>query len=257
MRRLIFLVTAASCVLSSAPATAAGTLTLCYERREVLPWRTLDGQGLNFELLREVSQRVGVQFDYRGMPWKRCLEAIKANAVDGGIAVSFYPARLAVGAYPGGAHPDRAKRMNVGGYMLVRRRGSAIDWDGKAFHHVDGKIGFQLGYSVGEFLRSQGVSTDEGSQQPEELAQKLAAGRLAAAAFGAADAQRLAHGPFSAQLEVLPVPLLQQDYYLMLSHAMLARDPQLANRLWNEVGAVRTSPGYARLEASRVEPEWR
>ncbi|VXC44760.1 hypothetical protein MASSI9I_70174 [Massilia sp. 9I] len=79
---------------------------------------------------------------------------------------------------------DTAKRMHMDSYVLVRPRGSRLDWDGKTFRNLDGRIGFQLGYSVGHFLRAHGVAIDEGSQRSDELAQKLVAGRLAGASAG-------------------------------------------------------------------------
>lgn len=256
MRSLALLLLAAGgWLLTAAPAGANPAITLCFERQEVLPWRTLDGRGLDFELLGEAARRVGVTFDYRSMPWKRCLEQVKANQLDGLFAASFSNERLDVGAYPGGRSADAARRLHTDGYVLVRRRGSTIDWDGHAFRHVDGRIGFQLGYSVGEFLRAQQVPVDEGSQKADELVEKLMAGRLAAAALGGGDAVRLLRGPLHAQLEVLPAPLVEKPYYLVLSHRFVERDPKLAERIWNAIGEVRAQPAYRKRERVVVQHE--
>jgi polar amino acid transport system substrate-binding protein len=239
-----------STLLAGGPVLAAGkpSVPLCFERQEVLPWRTLDGGGLNFELLNEVGRRVGVQFDYQSMPWKRCLAQLKANQVGGAFAVSFSQERLALGAYPGGQQADPERRMHIDRYVLARRKGSRIDWDGKAFRNLDGRIGFQLGYSVGDFLRAQGVLVDEGSQRSDELLQKLVSGRVEAAALGGGDAVRLVRGPLAAQIEVLPLPLLEKPYYLMLSHDFVARQPALAERIWKAIAEVRNSPAYRKRE---------
>jgi polar amino acid transport system substrate-binding protein len=253
MRRFSSLLLATCCALMCAGSAARESITLCFERQEVLPWRTLDGHGLNFELLGEVARRAGVSFDYQSMPWKRCLAQLEANQVGGAFAVSFNRERRALGAYPGGLQADQAKRMHVDRYRLVRRKGSRIDWDGKAFYNLDGRIGFQLGYSVGAFLREQNVPVDEGSQQADELAQKLIAGRLAAAALGGGDALRLMRSPLGAQLEALPVPLLEKSYYLVLSHAFVAARPALAARIWDAVEQVRTSPAYRKRERAMTD----
>jgi polar amino acid transport system substrate-binding protein len=235
---------------AAGPAQAAKkeTITLCFERVEVLPWRTLDLHGLNFELLDEVARRTGVAFDYQSMPWKRCLAQLKANEVGGAFAVSFAEDRRAIGVYPGGAVPDPARRMHVDRYLLLRRKGSQLDWDGKQFRHLDGAIGAQLGYSVADFLRRQHVQVDEGSQRASELAQKLIAGRLGGAAVGGGDAVVLMNGPLAPQLEVVPTPLVEKPYYLILSHALVKANPQLAARLWQAVEEVRTSARYRKLE---------
>ncbi|SFB87907.1 transporter substrate-binding domain-containing protein [Massilia yuzhufengensis] len=256
MRRFLIPVLVASCLLVQGRVQAApnDSITLCFERQEVPPWRTLDGGGLNFELLAEVSRRTGVSFDYQSMPWKRCLEQLKANQVGGAFAVSFTRERMGLGAYPGvaagGANPqaDAAKRMHVDRYVLVRRRGSRLEWDGKSFRHLDGRIGVQLGYSVGDFLRAQNIAIDEGSQRADELAQKLIAGRLAGAAMGGGDASRLLRGHYGSRLEVLPVALIEKPYFLVLSSALVASQPQLAARLWDAVEQVRTGAAYRKRE---------
>ncbi|MES2125986.1 MAG: transporter substrate-binding domain-containing protein [Pseudomonadota bacterium] len=229
-------------------AQAKDTITLCFERQEVLPWRTLNGGGLNFELLNQVAARLDLAFDYQSMPWKRCLEQLGANEVGGAFAVSYNKDRLKLGQFPPGAPADAKARMHVDRYVLVRKKGSRLDWDGKVLRNAEGAIGIQLGYSVGEFLRGLNMQVDEGSQRASELAQKLIAGRLAGAAIGGGDAVSLMNGPLASQLEVLPIPLIEKPYFLLLSHALVASNPQLANRIWKTIEEVRTSAQYKKLQ---------
>ncbi len=240
-----------SSLLAAGPAAAAPAkpaMTLCFERQEVLPWRTLDGGGLNFELLNEVARRIGVVFEYQSMPWKRCLAELKANQVAGAFAVSYLQERQELGAYPGGLSPDPARRLHVDRYVLVRRKGSRVGWNGKSFQNLDGRVGFQLGYSVGDFLRGQGVLVDEGSQRSDELLQKLVSGRIEAAALGGGDAGRLVRGAMAERVEIVPAPLVEKPYYLMLSHDLAMREPALAERIWKTIAEVRNSPAYQKRE---------
>ncbi|GAB2877892.1 hypothetical protein GCM10027277_54100 [Pseudoduganella ginsengisoli] len=239
------------------PATAAAqeTVTLCFERQDVKPWRTQQGDGLNFELLKMVAQRLNIQFDFQSVPWKRCLQQLQANAYDGAFAVSYKADRRELGVYPGGAAIDNSKRMHIDSYMLLRRKGSKVEWDGKTLRNVDGPVGFQLGYSVGEVLKKLAVETDEGSQRADELARKLIAGRLAAAALGGSDANNVMHGPLGAQLEMLPVPLIEKPYFLILSHGMVAKRPELAQRIWAAMEQARNSPAYKKAERAALGEE--
>ncbi|QGZ42194.1 polar amino acid transport system substrate-binding protein [Pseudoduganella flava] len=239
-------------VMTAVPAQAAQVVTLCYERADVRPWRTEDGRGLNFELLKLAGERAGVTFDFQSMPFKRCLAQLKANAVDGAFAVSFKTDRREIGEYPGGATPDVAKRMHIDKYVLLRRKGSNVEWDGKALYNVDGAIGAQLGYSVTDVLRSLNVTVDEGSQRADELVRKLLAGRVAAAAVGGSDARTLLAGPYGPQIEALPRPLIEKPYFLLLSHQMVERRPELARRIWDAVEAARNSAAYRKLEKLEV-----
>lgn len=237
--------------LSLPPAGAAPareSVRLCFEAQDVPPWRTEQGGGLNFALLKMVGRRLDIDFDYQSIPWKRCLAQLKANAVDGAFAVSYKPDRRELGEYPGGAQVDASKRMHIDRYVLLRRKGDKVDWDGKSFQNLDGAIGFQLGYSVGDVLRAQNVWVDEGSQRADELARKLIAGRVAAAAVGGSDANTLMRGPLAPQLEQLPIPIIEKPYFLMLSHAMVASRPKLAERIWRAIEDARNSAAYKKLE---------
>lgn len=239
----------AACTLLvlSLPVAARETVTLCYEAQDVRPWRTEKGGGLNFALLRMVGQRLDIQFDFQSIPWKRCLAQLKANAVDGAFAVSYKPDRRELGEYPGGDTPDASKRMHTDTYVVLRRKGSKVEWDGKRFSNLEGAVGFQLGYSVGDVLRAQNLPVDEGSQRADELARKLVAGRLGAAAMGGSDAAGLMRGPLAAQLEQLPIPIIEKPYFLMLSHALVAARPELAASIWSALEQARNSAAYRKL----------
>ena len=55
--------------LAAEPAGAAPveTVSLCFERANVTPWRTEQQGGLNFELLRMVEQRLNIRFDFHSL----------------------------------------------------------------------------------------------------------------------------------------------------------------------------------------------
>ncbi len=232
------------------PALATETLVFCLEKSDVRPWRTQEGGGLNIELLNRVAQRLGIRFEYAGMPWKRCLAELKTSTVSGTIGASFKAERVDMGAYPGGATPDINKRLNTDRYVILKKKGSRLEWDGKTFHHLDGPVGIQLGYSVGEPLRALGAQVDEGAQKPIELARKLAAGRLAAAAMldGEVDAIFAAEPKLAVQLEEAPLPLVQKPYFLMFSYDFLNNRHDLALKIWNTIEDVRKSAEYQKLE---------
>lgn len=241
---------------AKAPATAAASaqLRLCFENATIQPWRTADGKGLNIELLQQVSQQVGVGFVYLALPWKRCLASLQANEVDGAFAASFSAERLEMGAYPGGKVADPAKRLHTDRYVLLRRKGTAVQWDGKQISNLDGAVGVQLGYSIGAQLRGWGVAVEEGNQGALALARRLIMGRVAAVAMGGSDATMLFAQPEIAnQLEELPLPLTEKPYYLMLSHPLMSNQPELAQRIWKAIETVRNSPAYKKQERQAME----
>jgi polar amino acid transport system substrate-binding protein len=238
---------ALGCLGASLPAWAGEEVTFCFERKDGRPWRTVDGEGLNFDLLRQVAMRLHLTVRYVSLPWKRCLAKLQANEIDGVFSVSFSAERLKLGAFPGGATPDVSKRMHYSRYFLVRRKDGRIDWDGKAFQHVDGVIGYNLGYSIGAFLRTQNAPFEEVNQRPSDLLKLVSVGRIAGAAVFESDMEAVSKSAFAAELEIRPVPLEEKPYYLMLSHAMLATRPQLAQQIWKGIEEARTSAAYVKL----------
>ncbi|MCG2584221.1 ABC transporter substrate-binding protein [Massilia sp. TS11] len=226
---------------------AAETLRLCFENKDARPWRTAEGDGLDFTLLREVAQRLDLQIDFQALPWKRCLAMLQANQVDGAFSVSYSPARARMAAFPGAARVDESKRMHIASYFLVRKKGSDLRWDGQHISNQQGPIGYQLGYSVGDFLRDQKVPTQELNMPAVDIIRKLLGRQLGGAAVFGSDVESLTKGPLSEQFEILQPPLVSKPYYLVLSHALVAARPQRAEQIWSAVEAARTSAEFTRL----------
>jgi len=158
------------------------------------------------------------------------------------------------GPTPGGNAADDRKRMHVDRYVLVRTRGSQVEWDGKAMKGLTGPVGAQLGYSVVGNLKALGLPVDDGSQTARELLFKLMQGRLSAAALGGSDAMVLMSSPeFAERLEVLPVPLVEKPYFLMLSHKLMREQGELGMRFWAAMEQVRNGEPYRRLERAAYE----
>ncbi len=236
-------------------SSAEETLTFCYESVDVRPWRTVEGKGLNFDLISAAAAKLGIQVKYEGIPWKRCLAELKANRMDGAFGVSFKTDRLDIGVYPGGNQPDDSKRLFTDGYMLLRNKGSNVTWDGKAIGGLDGAVGIQLGYSVGDQLKAMNIPVDDGSINLRELVRKLVAGRIGAAAIGGSDATYLSskEPTLAKQFEILPIPLVQKPYFLMLSHQVFDANPKRALRLWKAIETERKSASYIKREEAALQ----
>lgn len=225
-------------------------LKLCFESADVRPWRTADGKGLNFDLINGAARQLGIRVIYIGLPWKRCLSELKDNQLDGAFAASFKADRKDIGAFPGGETPDDSKRMHMDSYVVVRKKGSDVRWDGQVFSGLNGAVGIQLGYSIGDQLKAMRLPVDDGSVGLRELLLKLVSGRLGAAAIGGSDAKYLARldPKLAQQLEVLPALLAKKAYFLMLSHQLLETRPELARRLWQAIEKERKTAAYLKKE---------
>jgi len=250
------------CLLWLLAGTCYGTqpaLTFCHEDQNAYPWVMTDGTGLNLELLNLVQQRLQLQVVYVSVPWKRCLSGMQQGLYDGAFAASFKTERLQMGHYPTDAagRPDARRRLHTSRYALYRRVGSAVSWDGQHFSQVNGRVGSLSGFSIRDLLLAHGLEVDESSRDPQALLQMLVHGRVEAVALQAmrGDFVLQASPQLAQRVEKLPQLLEEKPYYLMLSNALLARDPGLAERIWDEVQRQRQSPVYqARVTAYLARP---
>ena len=215
--------------------------TLCFEDRDILPWRTRAGTGRNIDLLEAASRQTGLRFRYVALPWRRCMSDVASGEIDGLFAISHSVEREQLWVYPP-AGPDRTKfRMFEDGYVLVHRAGDTVAVvDGRVVG-LRGSIGAQPGYSVVGDLRQQGVDVDEGTPEPARIIRKLAEGRIGAAALGTSawrDLQAHAEQPL-ADVDLVAQPLFIKDYHLVISHQRYARSPQAALALWSAIADQR------------------
>lgn len=246
-------------LLAGACYGAQPTLTFCHEDQDAFPWVMSDGTGLNLELLSLVRQAIGLQVIYVAVPWKRCLSGLDQGVYDGAFAASFKPERQRMGYYPTDAEGqvDTHRRLHTSRYTLYRRIGSAVSWDGRQFSQVNGRIGSLSGFSIRDLLLDHGLAVDESSRDPLALLQMLVYGRVEAIALQTmrGDFILQAHPQIARQVEKLPHLLEEKPYYLMLSKALMSRDPELAERIWTEVQRQRESSTYqARVTAYLARP---
>ncbi len=221
-------------------------IALCFDDSDVLPWRTREKTGLNFEMLKAVSVALGVQFSFHARPWRRCQDQLKKGEFDGSFGMSFTPERQTFAVYPPGAPSDASLRMFEGGYVLVRRRGTAVNFDGQRVSGLTRPIGAESSMSIVADLRRQGYDVDDGAASSMALLLKLMAERIDAAAIGT-DQMRdllLREGPRLSNLEVLPTPLVIKPYFLVFSKQFVESHPHVAERIWKAIAEHRDSPEY-------------
>ncbi len=204
--------------------------------------------GLTLELLKRVESRAGVRFEFVRVPWARSMYLLESGQVDGVFHGSFTEERARFAAYPmKDGRPDASRSVFTQSYYLFARRGAAISWDGRRLE-VPGPVGTTRGYSVVKTLRDLGARVEEENDLPNSL-RKVVAGRLSAyaelenMAAAVIDARPAEFG----ELVRLEPPLRTVPYYLLFSKAFHARDPRLAERIWDAMAEVSRSSEFAAL----------
>lgn len=235
--------------LAAASGLRAQTrLRFCAEDENSYPWMLKDRPGLNAIMVRLLGEHLGVGIDIERQPWRRCLVSLRDGLVDGAFKSSFSAERQSFGHFPltRDGKPDLQRRMLDESYHLYRRKGSRVQWDGRLLFGLEGPVGAQAGFSIVEQLRAAGHAVDDGTKVPEAILIKLRLQRIGAAALQTQQGDfLLEQQPELGELiERVGPPLVSKPYFLMLSPQLLARDPLLAERIWDAVAVVRESAGY-------------
>lgn len=233
---------------SSAEAAEPVKLLLVMEDQAIFPWNMPDGTGVNIELLRMVAVETGLAFEFKPMPWKRCLSSLQADEVDGVIDASFKEERKAMGAYPVKADGsvDDQRCLHWDDYSIYRPKGDALEFDGKAFVGLKGRLATQPGYSIIGRLKDLGAEVEDSAKGDEANLRKVADGKVAGAVLSSSSADRVlqAQPDLAQKVERCAKPLQHRALYLMLSHALVKRDAALAERIWNALASKRKTPEY-------------
>lgn len=233
-----------------APAQA---LRFCAEDENSYPWMLKHRPGLNQIMIELLAADLGLSIVIERQPWRRCLRSLSEGLVDGAFKSSFSVERMAIGHYPmRDGKADVQRRMLDESYHLYRLRGSAVDWDGQRLQGLEGAIGAQAGFSIVQQLREQGLPVDDATKVPEAILGKLRLQRVGAAALQTQQGDHLLRlDPLlGAAIERVGPPLVSKPYYLMLSRQLVARDAQLAERIWDAVARVREGAAYREAMAS-------
>lgn len=229
------------------PSTAP--LVIAMNQESEPPWVLPSGEGIDQRLVMQASLRSGIPVRFLPLPWPRCLAQLEAGTVDGLLNVSYTPEWAAFARYPRGPKGavDEGRRLHRDTYSLFLRRGDQLTWspDG-GFQGPVGLVAAQQGYHIVGILRQQGVAVDDSVQGLLTNLEKLAAGRVQAAALHTRFVTAILdqRPDLAERIAGLPTPLATLDYYLVLSRRSAARRPDPAGALWTAIDQLRAGSDY-------------
>ncbi|WP_171014015.1 transporter substrate-binding domain-containing protein [Chitinivorax sp. B] len=219
-------------------------LSLCYND-ELVASNTRE---LHFWMMSRLEAKFpSIKFEYNAMPWKRCLKSTETGQIDGVICGSHSPERAKVLVYPYrlDGSLDASKRMFELGYVLVRKVGTNITYDGQNFVNLNGALGAQQGYSIVEHLRAKGLTVDDSAKSAQDTLQKLVTGRVVGVLINPLDASDLGmHLAWRGKIERTGKLVMQKPYFLVLSQPFVQKYPDLAQQLWNQTEQIRMTPDF-------------
>ncbi|WP_405119254.1 substrate-binding periplasmic protein [Pseudomonas leptonychotis] len=217
-------------------------LRICYETEDSMPFWTDAEQanpGLVVELIKSAAQQADLRLELQRQPWKRCILQLQSGQSDGIFAAIWQADRDAWGQFPG-RDPERQQavdrdyRLWQVDYPIITRIDSSLQWNGQQFSGLQFGLSAPLGYVASQRLQALGVQAKDTINLNAEKALKLVA-------LGRLDGYVLEHQignthirklDLQNDLTMLPVPFLEADWYLPLSHQFTRQHPQQAQRFW-------------------------
>jgi len=124
--------------------------------------------------------------------------------------------------------------------MLFRPTGGSVEWDGKAITGLGTKMLIPHGSTVmpGVMEALKVPFDQEGRSLAINFAKMLAGRGDAAAGFEAEGLLLIAQPAFAGKIEVLPLPLFEQTYYLAVTKVYYDSNSATVERLWDAIGRL-------------------
>ena len=198
--------------------------------------------GAAIDLVRSIAQKLGISIEIKRYPWTRCLETeLKNGTADGAFLASYKAEREAFGLYPQkDGKPDPSRRVNTSTYSFYRLKASTWTWDGKTPKNPEKPVGTPGGYSIGADLKAMGMNV-LASGSTEVNFKNLLNGNLSLVATLELDGDYLieTNPAFTGKIEKVETPIVSKPYYIMLSKQFVAKDPELAAKIWAAVAEIR------------------
>ncbi|MBA5605842.1 hypothetical protein H3H36_10755 [Duganella sp. FT3S] len=236
-------------LLALAGPAAALPLRLCIFDRPLPPITMPDGSGQVQELLRRAARSTSIAIQSVPASRASCLAQLQSGQVDAMLG-AFLPERLAYAAYPmAGEQADESQAVAQARFMVYRRHGSAVDWDGHQFSNLGRQpVGIQPAFLHANLLRQLGVVTDEASLNTADNLGKLAQHRVAAVVALEGEGAALIASRYAGEIEALPQPFHVTPMYLVLNRVYYGQHRAAIDAYWLSLRQYRLSVDYQQYQ---------
>jgi polar amino acid transport system substrate-binding protein len=224
------------------PGPALGAkLRMCTDVQPHPPFMMPDGSGSAGEVVAAGALAAGFELEFYAVPLARCRAEAQTNAVHAAPMTPYIPHVLPDVRYPMRfGRPDVTRATMRARIMLFQRVGGPVRWDGKTLAGLDKPVLAPSGsLGMAEALRRVGAPIDERGRSLQANLAKLMAGR-GDAAVGVWDegSVLLALPEFAGKIEMLPLPLHEQAYYLVVTRAFYEEHADQVEIMWNKIGQL-------------------
>lgn len=195
--------------------------------------------GLAIDLVTQAAAKQGCDISWLPLPTMRVFHLLANGQLDGALFYSWNPERDKLYIYPKqDGKVDSERRIVTLNYVLYKKKGSPLQWDGHSYAQLSCPIGFNDGWSIGADLAAHGI-TIESAKDAEQNLKKLEKGRICGyATLQEAGDSAIARYP-DAIFERVPAPLSRKEYYLLFNQHFYHQHQRQIETLWKQIGELR------------------
>lgn len=230
------------------------TLRICNLDVAVPPFITLDPArpGWTERLLQEAARVTGVAIQWQQAPAMRCRQMLQTGESDL-MAAAPVGDNLQRMRFPmKGDGIDRERRVASVNLVWVKRKDSALDWDGQVMRGLLAggaplKVGVRAGLVAGQQAAvALGYSVSMSSVNIHGTLRMLAAGRFDVVLGLQEEIARGLADPAMSTLTMMPLPLHRQDFYISASPRLPPETMAVVEQWWARIGQLRDRPEFNR-----------
>lgn len=205
--------------------------------------------GITIDVLKFIEKKLDVNFVIKKRPWKRVVEEVRNNKLDGGFHFSFKEKRKSFVAFPipkGALLPEVKYSISNRSYFLYKLKLRPVYWDGGSIVMRPNQgmtIGAIRGGSIVEKLKKLGYEVFEVSTD-NQLLQLLLQGRVQAIAAikNMIDTKISALSKLDRDKIVkLDPAIVNKPYYIGFSKKFITSNFELAWKIWNLIDQMKKS----------------
>ena len=224
---------------------------VCADNRGIAPYVYMDGVGIAQYLAVHAAENLKLQLRLEYHPQPRCMAELAHDRYDALLIASPNPAMDQVVGFPKDAQGAPDQRFSYGHYRVVafKLRDSSVDWNGRHFTGLDRPLLYQSGVPTVELVVSKLEGQNLASARtPQSMIDMMRLGRASAGiVMEPLLLNALREQGREKEFVVLEPALLESNAYMAMSKHLLQRNPQLANRVWEEIRRIRSAPHWPLL----------
>ncbi len=243
------------------PFGSAESLRVCYENQSYPPFllgvetTPQDNPGILLELIQMAAAEVSVDVQFYRRPWKRCIADLEYGKSDALFAAIWKADREKWAVFPkADGRVDSSRSLWHVQYPIFVKRGTALTFDGVIFAGIQFGLSAPIGYVANDKL-SEMAALAPGSHDIENGLKLVSLGRMdgyvVETYIGRSTVSTLG---LNDSITVLPVPFLEADWFLPVSHNYYQQHQETAEALWSALARVRRDSANALMDKYAVAP---